>query len=408
VEPDDEHDDEGSSGPLLPPADRLWRHPSELSFASATPAGGRATLAMAAAASGDMRLWVVALVAASIGALLATGVAYTTGGARTRTVSVPAVERDMLTPAVTLASAAATSEFLVGASKVRGACVTLYARDAHGTRVSSGVVFRSDGMLLTTAHTVHGAQSLTVTVSGAKRTARIIAVDQATDLAVVKIEGNSYEPAPLGSALGLRVGDTVLAMRPSSGGSGSGSDTPGDKGWIGALGKEITASTGELSDLLQIDMTQAPQTVGGPVVDNHGAVVAIMSAFGDSGKSRDFATPIDIAREVASQLLATGRVVPVWLGVEGADLASDIAKTLGVEGGAVVHKVYTGSPAATAGIKDGDVILAIDGQVVTSMPNLVTALHAHPPGTEVRLDVHRDGDPKTVTARLEAPPTGDH
>ncbi len=350
-------------------------------------------------------MWTIALLSGVIGALLATGVVYSVGGGRTHNVTVPALERDVdARPVVTMASTGSPAGFVVGAERVQPSCAVLVARDAHGTRISSGVVFRSDGMVLTTAHTVSGAQTLTATVGGTRKvTARLVAIDPASDLAVVKLAGGGYVPAPLGSALDLQVGDPVIAVRPAA--DGSGNNVPGDQAAVSAIGQEIVGSTGsKIPDLFRVDTSLPPTMIGGPLVDDAGTVVAIGTAIGASGQTTEWATPVDLAREIAIQLLATGRVVPVWLGVEGGDLSASNAREMGVTGGATVDRVYANSPASSAGVRPGDVVIGLDGHQVTSMANLIMAVHALPPGTRIELDVERADRPQTLTALVTPRP----
>ena len=159
VEPDEDRDDDRVPGLLLPPDDRLWRHPSEVALTAHARAANAASPFVAAPGGqvGESRVWSVALVSGVIGALLATAAVYAAGGATHRVV-VPALERDVdAGPVVTLASSGSASGFVLGAERVQSSCVVLVAHDSHGTRVSNGVVFRSDGMILTTAHTVAGS-----------------------------------------------------------------------------------------------------------------------------------------------------------------------------------------------------------------------------------------------------------
>ncbi|GAC1478941.1 MAG: hypothetical protein NVS1B12_15820 [Acidimicrobiales bacterium] len=398
MESDDELDDDGSSGPLLPPDDRLWRHPSELTCG----ADGAPTLA--SAPPGPSRMWTVALLAGAIGAILTAGVGYAAGGLRTHTVAVPAVESNVLSPVVTLASAA-PSGFVTGSQRVRSSVVVLVAHDAHGIRVSDGVIVRSDGMLLTCAHTVLGAQSLTATVGGARRVgAKIVASDPASDIALVKLDGRGYDAAPLGSALDLRLGDPVMVLHPA--GDTTAGDVPGEQASVDGMGREVAGPTSELTDLLEVGTAAPVSTLGGPLLDRRGAVIAIAGACGTAGRAVEYATPIDLARAVEQQLLENRRVVPVWLGVEGSDLSAEAAKAIGVIGGATVSRVAPASPAQLAGMRAGDVVVGLDGRVVASMANLIMALHARPPGTQVELAVRRDGQSVTVLAHLAPRPAG--
>lgn len=297
--PDDEHDEQPSSGPLLPPDDRLWRHPSEMAVGK--PAAPAASPVAAPGRVFEGRLWPIVLVSGVVGAVLATAAAYSFGGA-THRVTVTALERDVDTgPVVSLASVGEPDGFVLSAERVQPSCVVLVAHDSHGNRVADGVVFRSDGMVLTTAHAVTGAQSILATVGGTRHvTAHVVASDPNSDLAVVKLSGDGYTPAPMGSALDLQVGDPVVTVRPP----GDPAGVPGDSASISAMGQEIVGSAGaHLSDLVRIDTSLPLATVGGAIVGNDGAVIGITTALAPGGKPSEWATPVDLAREVATQLL---------------------------------------------------------------------------------------------------------
>jgi len=191
-------------------------------------------------------------------------------------------------------------------------------------------------------------------------------------------------------------------VRPPGSGATS---VPGDQASIAAIGQEIVGSSGaHLADLVRIDTTVVTPTVGGPVLDGGGSVVAISTASPQDGQSVEWATPVDLAREIAAQLLASGRVVPVWLGVTGGDIAGTVAHELGVAGGALVTDVYRGSPAASSGLRAGDVVIGLDGHQVTSMANLIMAIHALPPGTTIELDVERNATSQRLRAVLTPRP----
>jgi S1-C subfamily serine protease len=406
VEPDDELDPDGSRDRLLPPDDRLWRHPSEVASAGGARGGAPASAtAVETPSSPEGRMWTVAILSGVIGALLATGVVYAVGMARTRHVMVPALERDVDgRPVATFASTGSPGGFAVAAQHVQPSCAVLVARDAHGTRISVGVVFRSDGMVLTAAHTVDGAQTITASVGGKQKlTAHLVAEDRGSDLAVVKLAGTGFVPAALGSALDLQIGDPVISVGPD--GTADGCDASGDESFVLGLGQQIVGAHGAtLPDLVQVSTAAAPTAVGGPIVDEGGTVVGIVTATGTSGQAMEWATPVDLAREIATQLLATGRVVPVWLGVGGGDLSVIDALQLGVTGGAEVDKIYAHSPAAAAGIRAGDFVIGVNGRQVTSMANLIMAVHALPPGTRVELDIERNGQAMSLTAVLSPRP----
>jgi S1-C subfamily serine protease len=406
VEPDDELDPDGSRDRLLPPDDRLWRHPSEVASAGgargSTPSSATAVDTPSPPPEG--RMWTVAILSGVIGALLATGVVYAVGISLTRHVTVPAVERDVDgRPVATFASAGSPNGFAVAAQHVQPSCAVLVARDAHGTQISLGVVFRSDGMVLTTAHTVDGAQTITASLGSKQKVpAHLVALDRGSDLAVVKLVGAGFVPAALGSALDLQIGDPVIAVGPDA--EGDGCDVSGNQSFVIGVGQTLNAYGASIPDQLQVTTSAPPTTVGGPLVDQTGTVVGIATATGPPGQSAEWGTPVDLARDIANQLLATGHVVPVWLGVGGGDLSVIDALQLGVSGGAEVDKIYPHSPAAAAGIKAGDFVLGVNGHEVTSMANLIMAVHSLPLGSRVELDIERNGDPVRVTAVLTPRP----
>jgi S1-C subfamily serine protease len=180
---------------------------------------------------------------------------------------------------------------------------------------------------------------------------------------------------------------------------------PGDQASVSGLGREVGGPDGtKLDDLMEIGVSQPSSAAGTPLLDSRGAVIGITVAFGPAGRSVSYAMPIDLAHEVEQQLLKGGHVVPVWLGIEGSDLAPDKAKALGVAGGAVVSKVAPDGPAQMAGLRAGDIVVGLDGRVVASMANLIMAVHARPPMTQVELAVLRGGDTETFTARLAPRP----
>src|SRR5206468_8659410 len=146
-------------------------------------------------------------------------------------------------------------------------------------------------------------------------------------------------------------------------------------GVISALHRSVRTRTGStvLMDMVQTDAPIAPGSSGGALVDGAGRVVGITTAVAGADGATDsfgFATPIEVARAAAEQIMATGKVVPVWLGVEGSDLDGGTASDLQLEGGALVDRVRADSPAERAGIASKDVIVGVDGRPVTSLGSL--------------------------------------
>jgi S1-C subfamily serine protease len=169
---------------------------------------------------------------------------------------------------------------------------------------------------------------------------------------------------------------------------------------VSAVGQEAGLDGHKLVDMIRTDHTLADGTSGGAVVDRRGQVVAIAAANmtgtdGPSSESAGYATPIAVATAVAGELLASGRVVRGWLGIEGESRA-----------GALVHKVKPGSPAEAAGLTAGDVIVAVDGITVATMSALVARLRQTDPGDSVSLSVRRGDQTVTIAATLAEPTAG--
>lgn len=386
MDQDDALGDDDAHGPLLPPDDRLWRHPSEVATHGLPYEPGEER--------GSPRVWVVAGLAAVVSCLLTLGVVVATGGYRDRVRTVPAVEQIVL-PAGTLpapAEVAPGSSQAEIADRVRPAIVRLEVVRSGGTGSGSGVMFRTDGHLLTNHHVVVGADQISVVMmDGRRRVAQVVGADPATDLAVLKVDGSTDVPVvALGTATSLRVGQSILTI---------GEGRPAWVGQVLGLGRQLERE-GEptLRDLIETDSPVSPRSSGSVLVDESGAVVGIATAAGAAtgGTATGYATPVDYARSVAEQLLSTGTVVPAWIGVEGTDLDGAHAGQLGVEGGAVVTKVRDGSPAGLAGLRVDDVITSVDDVPVGGMGALRILLRAHRPGDVVSLALIRDTARRTV------------
>jgi S1-C subfamily serine protease len=157
--------------------------------------------------------------------------------------------------------------------------------------------------------------------------------------------------------------------------------------------------------MIQTDAPISPGSSGGALVDTAGNVIGITTGIavapGTVTEGLGFATPIDVARDVAEQLLTTGHVVHIWLGVRGEDLDPATGKTLGVAGGALVREVMKGSPAERAGIKERDVITTVNGKVVTSMADVVMSVRSRKAGDTVKVTVWRGLKSHTYTVTLQ-------
>ncbi|MGI8809908.1 MAG: S1C family serine protease [Acidimicrobiales bacterium] len=373
------------------PDDRLWRHPSEI--------GPRRP-------SARRQLWVVGVASALAASLLSTGLAVVAGnlldvgGRGSRTV-----DSSGILPAPTLVGARA--DVVHVADKVRPAIVQLkFERGRTGT--GSGVIFTTDGHILTNAHVVDGATALTVVLStGLLLEARVIGSDLDSDTAVVKVDGGPFPVAELGSSAELKVGQEAIAMGSPLGLSGGPSVTVGV---VSALHRNVSTRGGKrLFDMVQTDAPIAPGSSGGALLDANGRVIGITTAVATTDIGAEgfgFANPIDAARSAAEQLITIGRVVTVWLGVEGNDLDAPMAQSLKVEGGAIIESVKADSPAERAGLAARDVIVGVNGKPVTSMGMLAVTVRAHRPGDVCTLDVVRDNQHHGMKVTVAERPPG--
>lgn len=380
----DEGDDEGPFLPPLPPEDRLWRHPSEVGAAAAAApvvsAGGPAGRVWTAPGT-----WLVGVVAGAAGAVLAVAVLAATVGVGPPRAGRDLVVRETVAP-VPEAPDLGAGTVVELADRVGPAITRVEVRREGGSVSGSGVLFRGGGYVLTNAHVVDGADEVTVELHGGRRLpAAVLGTDADTDVAVVRVDTPDPLPtAVLGSALQLRVGQVAVAIGSPLGLAGGTSVTVGV---ISALGRDVTTREGRLlADMIQTDAPIAPGSSGGALLDAAGTVVGITTATGalDDGQgAMGFATPIDVARAVADDLIALGRAVHVWLGISGSDLAADDAVALGIRGGVRVQAVHPGSPAAGIDLRPGDVIVGLAGTGLRSMSDLTVVLRTQDPDVPV-------------------------
>ena len=406
--PMDETPDEASGfGQPLPQDDRLWRHPSELGV------GGPAdTVLLPESRTG--RPWLLVIAASLVGAAAALAAVVVIGGLDTRAVQRDVVERVAVTPVISALRDAAEDGAAVGiAEQVSPAIVRLELEGADGRWVGSGVLIRDDGYLVTNAHPTETADIIVVIgADGEEFEGELIGSDLETDIAVVKIDGDGHQTAILGSALDVGVGEMAIAIGSPLGTDDGPSVTVGV---VSGLGLSLDSGAGvTLHDLLQTDTPIAQGSSGGALIDGTGAVIGItttISATEAGAEGLGFATPIDVARAVADDLIETGQAQHVWLGVEGSDLGVAEALDLGIDGGAIVLEVLAASPAEAAGLAAEDVIISVEGTAIGSMSALVVALRAYNPGQEIEIVYLREGAPATcrpvLTRRSPDPDSSD-
>lgn len=397
---DEPDDDAGGSGPPLPPDDRLWRHPSEMG-ALAPPRAAASAPARRARGSSP---WTVAAVAALAGAALASSV-LTVSGTLERTTVEPAVEKVAVTPVVSSPMLPGDRGVPALAERVSPSIVRVVVHGADAAKVVSGVVFRTDGLVLTSAHELTGSRSVTVVLhDGQRHEAEVVGTDLATDVAVVRIAARGLPVAVLGSSSSLEVGTPAVAFGCPHGAG----ETPRlTTGVVSGLDRRVVAHGVALHGMIQTDAPIEAAAAGGPLVDANGSVVGITTAVtGAEDAGFGYATPIDLVAHVAEQLVSSGHAVHSWLGVEGADLPTAEADALRLAGGAVVNEVAAGGPAAAAGLSAGDVIVEIEGTEVASSSDLVVLVRRHRPGDTIAVTYHRHGRPTETSVTLGQRPGG--
>lgn len=252
----------------------------------------------------------------------------------------------------------------------------------------SGVLFSSDGLLLTNAHVVEGADQLTVGLSDGRRVqGRVIGKDALTDLAVVRLSGSGPWPtAALGDSDQLQVGDWAIAV-----GNPYGLESTVTLGIISNLNRNVSqlGISGKRLDLIQTDAAINPGNSGGPLLNADGEVVGINTLVRSGpGAGLGFAIPINRARSIASQLVTRGRASHPMVGISLSPVPAASPGSVPREG-AVVRSVQPSGPAQRAGVRVEDVIVAINGTTMRSPAEVVSAVERHGVGEPLRMTVRR-------------------
>ncbi|HWK50355.1 MAG TPA: DegQ family serine endoprotease [Steroidobacter sp.] len=262
----------------------------------------------------------------------------------------------------------------------------------------SGFIVSSDGYILTNAHVVADADEVTVkTTDRREYTAKVVGVDEATDVAVLKIDAKNLPTVKIGDPAKLRPGEWVIAI-----GSPFGFENTVTAGIVSATSRPMPGSN--YAPFIQTDVPVNPGNSGGPLFNMNGEVVGINSQIysrngGYMGLS--FAIPIDVASNVQQQLVSTGKVTRSRIGVSIQDVNAQLAESFGLDRpkGALVGMVEDDGPGAKAGIKAGDVILKVDGTEIEQSSQLPGLIAGKKPGSTVSLDVWRDGSIKRLSAK---------
>ena len=279
-----------------------------------------------------------------------------------------------------------------------------YGQNQVESGAGSGVIISSDGYILTCAHVVDGASTITVTIGDKDYTATLVGEDTTSDIAVIKIDADGLTPATVGNSDSLKVGESVMAVGNPLGELG-GTVT---SGIVSALNRSVSiqgSSSVNTMSLIQMDASVSPGNSGGGLFNMNGELVGIVNAKSSSSDAEGlgFAIPINDAIKVAQELLENGYVTGrpylgiTYLAVTDAQTASQ----LGVNAyGVYVVEVVKGGPAEKAGLQAGDRIVSVDGTEIASKDDLGTLMQKHAAGDTLSITIAREGQMQTVNVTL--------
>jgi len=276
--------------------------------------------------------------------------------------------------------------------------------------LGSGVIVSEDGFILTNYHVVEAADEIEVASNdGRKFKAKVVGTDPESDLAVLRVPADGHGPLPaitFATPDSLRVGDVVLAI-----GNPFGVGQTVTSGIVSALGRShLGINTFE--NFIQTDAAVNPGNSGGALVDSNGSLVGINTAiYSQTGGNMGigFAIPVSLARNVMEQIIKTGSVTRGWIGVEVQEITPELAESFRLPNteGALIAGVMRGSPADKAGIRPGDVLVAIDGKKIKDAENMLELIAGLEPGRSGTISLRREGkaiDVQAVVGKRPKPP----
>jgi S1-C subfamily serine protease len=353
------------------------------------------------------RTWLVLVLGAVLGGALVGGIVLAA-------LALKDDEQVVARPAIVTPEGVMDIEGIL--EKVQESVVTIETSASSGNGVfegaGTGIVLSDDGLVLTNAHVIGSSDQIQVRLfDGASHTASLVGSSPDEDLAVIRVEGvDDLTPAELGSSDALQVGEPVIAIGNALNLGGKPSVT---QGIVSAKDRSIRGpgAGGEnvdLDNLVQTDAAINPGNSGGPLVDVSGQVVGVNTAIIADSQNVGFAIAIDPVKSQIDDLRnGNGEITPetAFLGVATVDLSGveeAVRTQLGIEAdeGAFVREVTPDTGADDAGLRPGDVIVAIDGEDVTTSVGVADTVRGHEPGDEIRLTIERDGEQQTVTATL--------
>ncbi|MGZ6259563.1 MAG: trypsin-like peptidase domain-containing protein [Candidatus Limnocylindrales bacterium] len=411
-------------GPAEPPTPSYWLEPAPVAPAikSAPPRGGTSTGRLAG------MLLVVALLAAVLsstgtyvllrasGAVGQASPAATVNANSTSTKTVTIDEQSAITQA-----AAAVSPAVVTITSSQGQSLNPLGNQVQ-TGIGSGIIYDANGWIVTNRHVVCGADSLTITLKdGREFSGKTYGTDTLTDLAIVKVEATGLPAAVMGESSDLKPGQLAIAI-----GSPLGDYTNSvTAGVISGSGRDIQVNDDcsggtplTVRHLVQTDAAINPGNSGGALVDSQGQVIGINTAVAGQAQGIGFAIPIDIAKPIMNQAVAGQQLARPYMGIIYQAITPQLAKanSLPIDYGAWIKAdtqtggsraaVVAGSPADTAGLKEGDIITAVNGQRIDAAHSLDDILVKTSPGDTVTVTILRDGQSQDLRLTLGTRPAG--
>ncbi|MBW4452313.1 MAG: trypsin-like peptidase domain-containing protein [Nostoc indistinguendum CM1-VF10] len=277
----------------------------------------------------------------------------------------------------------------------------------------SGFIISADGRILTNAHVVDGADTVTVTLKdGRALEGKVLGKDELTDVAVIKVEANNLPSVAIGNSDQLQPGEWAIAI-----GNPLGLDNTVTTGIISATGRSsnLIGAADKRVEYIQTDAAINPGNSGGPLLNSRGQVIAMNTAIIQGAQGLGFAIPINTAQRISNQLIATGKVEHPYLGIQMVGLTPQLKQNINSDPnsglsvnedkGVLVVQVVPNSPAAKAGIRAGDIIQKLGGQSVTDASSVQRAVENSQVGGDLRMELRRNGQNLNIAVRPGAFPT---
>ena len=318
---------------------------------------------------------------------------HVVGGDATQQITIDPADED-----TTVANAVA--------AKALPSVATIYCTFPDGEGMGSGVIYDTEGNIITNNHVIENAESITVTINGKSYSASLVGTDPSSDVAVVKadLQGDSVTPMEIGNSDDLQVGDWVMSV-----GSPFGLENSVSQGIVSALSRNTLLENSEgntlYTNLIQTDATINPGNSGGALVDAEGKLVGICTLFSSDTESFagiGYAIPGNYATEIADKIIAGETVTHAYIGLtmQTVNAQNAFRNNLSVDQGAYVVEVAEGGPAAAAGIQTGDVITKIGDESISSADAAILAVRSHSEGETVPVTVMRGDQEMTFDVTL--------